>query len=111
MGIDPMDSLSEHFIQINIHKKRQDYQILGVKMEKIIKIGFMIFLLIALSSVPGQAAVCDVDGDSDVDRDDINLIFADRNAPADGPDDPKDADGNGTITVLDGRKCVCNAAM
>ena len=50
--------------------------------------------------------VCDVDVDGDIDRADISLIFAARNQPATGPDDPRDADGNGIITVLDGRQCV-----
>jgi len=48
---------------------------------------------------------CDVDADGDVDRNDIGLIFAARNTPASGPDDPRDADGDGIITVLDGRTC------
>jgi hypothetical protein len=48
----------------------------------------------------------DLDADGDVDRDDLNLLLADRNSPASGPDDPKDLDGDGTITVLDARKLV-----
>jgi hypothetical protein len=50
--------------------------------------------------------MCDVDIDGDVDRNDINLIAAARNTPADGPDDPRDADGDGVITVLDARTCM-----
>jgi hypothetical protein len=49
---------------------------------------------------------CDVDGDGDVDLGDINLIVAARNTPATGPDDPRDFDGDGMITVLDARQCV-----
>lgn len=45
----------------------------------------------------------DIDGDGDVDRDDINLILAVRNQPASGADDPRDLDGDGVITVLDAR--------
>jgi hypothetical protein len=48
----------------------------------------------------------DLDGDCDVDRDDLNIILAARNTPADGPDDPRDLDGDGVITVLDARKLV-----
>ncbi|PCI42202.1 MAG: hypothetical protein COB51_13270, partial [Moraxellaceae bacterium] len=50
--------------------------------------------------------VCDVDVDGDVDRVDVGLIFAARNQPATGPNDPRDSDGDGVITVLDGRLCV-----
>ena len=50
--------------------------------------------------------MCDADGDNDVDRSDILEIMAARNTPATGPDDPRDADGDGVITVLDARKCV-----
>jgi hypothetical protein len=40
-----------------------------------------------------------------IDRRDIDAIFAARGTPASGPDDPRDWDGDGTITVLDGSKC------
>jgi hypothetical protein len=53
-----------------------------------------------------HAAVCDVDTDGDVDRLDLSLIIGARKTPAGGPDDPRDADGDGTITVLDARTCV-----
>jgi len=48
----------------------------------------------------------DIDADNDVDTDDIALITAARNQPADGPDDPRDLDGDGLITVLDARRAV-----
>ena len=50
--------------------------------------------------------VCDIDTDTDVDRDDIFAILASRNTPASGPNDPRDIDGDGTITGLDARRCV-----
>ncbi len=53
-----------------------------------------------------HAAVCDVDTDGDVDRLDLILIIGARKTPAGGPDDPRDADGDGTITLLDARTCV-----
>jgi hypothetical protein len=49
---------------------------------------------------------CFVNDDDIVDRGDIGLIVAARNTPADSDDDPRDADRDGVITVLDARKCV-----
>jgi len=63
-------------------------------------------VLVGLDLEVAVAAVCDVDGDGDVDLADINGIIAVRNTPASGPDDPRDADGDGVITVLDARQCV-----
>ena len=48
---------------------------------------------------------CDVNGDKVIDLLDINLILAARNVPASGPEDPRDADGDLTITVADARAC------
>jgi len=55
--------------------------------------------------IRGAALVCDVDGDGDVDRNDINLIFAARGTRVQ-PGDPRDLDGDGLITVNDARGCV-----
>jgi len=52
------------------------------------------------------APSCDVDQDGDVDSDDVNAIFADRGQVASGPDDPRDANGDGLITVNDSRACA-----
>lgn len=52
-----------------------------------------------------EPVACDIDGDFDVDRNDVNVIRAARNTPA-GVDDPRDADGDGTITLNDARICV-----
>lgn len=49
--------------------------------------------------------VCDVDGDGDIDRNDVNAIFAARNTRA-AAGDPRDANGDGLITINDGRQCV-----
>ena len=57
-----------------------------------------------------NAAVCDVDTDGDVDRQDLRLIVSARDKPASGPGDPRDADADGIITLSDARTCVrqCN---
>jgi hypothetical protein len=52
------------------------------------------------------AAICDIDGDGDVDRTDIRTILRARGQPATGPDDPRDADGDGTITSHDAKLCI-----
>ena len=54
----------------------------------------------------GGVLFCDVNGDGKIDKTDINLIFAARNTPASGPSDPRDKNGDGTITVTDGRLCT-----
>jgi len=59
-----------------------------------------------LCDEPEPPMQCDVDTDEDIDRNDIQLIVASRNQPASGPDDPRDADGDGRITVLDARTCM-----
>jgi hypothetical protein len=48
----------------------------------------------------------DLDADGDVDRDDVMIVFVARGTTADGPDDPRDVDGDGLITVGDGRLLV-----
>jgi hypothetical protein len=51
------------------------------------------------------AATCDIDGDQDIDLNDITLI---RNAlgQTTTANDPRDANGDGKITVVDTRTCV-----
>ncbi len=49
---------------------------------------------------------CDVDENREVDVNDIDAIFAARGSAASGPDDPMDANGDGIISVTDGRICV-----
>jgi beta-lactam-binding protein with PASTA domain len=67
------------------------------------------------SAAPGSAVslviaknlpICDVNGDGQIDSRDIALIDAALNTSAAGPYDPRDADRNGVINVLDARKCV-----
>ncbi len=59
-----------------------------------------------------SAPRCDVNKDGRIDSADISLIFAARNTPATGVDDPRDGDGDGTITVADARVCqqMCTSA-
>jgi hypothetical protein len=49
---------------------------------------------------------CDPNGDAQVDRLDVEWIFALRGTPAGGAADPADADGDGTITTLDAGVCA-----
>jgi PKD repeat protein len=51
-----------------------------------------------------EEMVGDIDRDCDVDQDDMNIIMAARNTPAEGADDPRDLDGDGTITANDARQ-------
>ncbi len=58
-----------------------------------------------------QAALsCDIDTDGDVDRDDINAIFSARGTAA-SPGDPRDINGDGVITINDGRLCVLQCTL
>jgi hypothetical protein len=62
---------------------------------------------LTVEGVDGPAQqICDVDGDADIDFTDIRAIFSARNTPASGPDDPRDADGNGMITFVDAKQCI-----
>jgi hypothetical protein len=55
-------------------------------------------LALVIASIRG-----DLDGDADVDRNDLAVIVAARNQAASGPNDPRDLDKDGKITVLDAR--------
>ncbi|MGD8940644.1 MAG: choice-of-anchor D domain-containing protein, partial [Gammaproteobacteria bacterium] len=69
-----------------------------------------VFFLSAISEF-SLAGVCDVNDDSSIDRNDINLIFAARNETTNAPNDPRDADGDGIITVNDARQCVLKCTL
>lgn len=85
---------------------------MGKWRQKWLGVFITIGLGMALSSSMTLVAsvTCDVDGDSDVDRNDVTAIFAARNTPA-APGDPRDADGDGLITVNDGRFCVLQCTL
>ncbi len=53
-----------------------------------------------------RCRLCDTDGDGAVDRGDVEEIFEAVDATPLGTADPRDADGDGRITVLDARRCV-----
>lgn len=53
---------------------------------------------------------CDIDGDRDVDRNDIQAIVGRRNTPA-VLDDPFDVDGDGIVTVQDARRCSLDCTL
>ncbi len=53
---------------------------------------------------------CDIDVDRDVDADDVAEIFAARGSPA-VPGDARDYDGDGVITVNDGRACALECSV
>ena len=68
---------------------------------------FLPFILaLALLAPVALAKTCDVDVNGAIDQKDINLIMAAKGASASGSTDPRDADGDGKITVLDARKCT-----
>ncbi len=54
---------------------------------------------------------CDVDGNGNIDRLDLNAIMAARNMPASGAADARDADGNGTIDANDARQCALRCTL
>lgn len=59
-----------------------------------------------LLQIAAQTRPCDVDNDNDVDSADIAAIRANLNKPASGFGDPRDADGNNVINLLDVRACT-----
>ena len=46
----------------------------------------------------------DSDGDGVISSDDVNDLLSSLDAPSSGPNDPRDFDGDGQITILDARK-------
>ncbi|RFC31462.1 MAG: hypothetical protein DID91_2727704186 [Candidatus Nitrotoga sp. MKT] len=60
-----------------------------------------------------QVQRCDINGDSFINKTDINLIMAAKNTPASSATDPRDADGNLMINANDARQCTlkCTNAL
>ena len=63
-------------------------------------------VILDLSVEAAPAIRGDVNHDGVVDRMDLALVVAARNTPATGPDDPRDLDHDGRITVRDARIVV-----
>ena len=53
-----------------------------------------------------QEMKCDIDGDSDIDKDDISVIFGMRGTTVPPGNPLADLDDNGIININDGRGCV-----
>ena len=68
--------------------------------------------LITVTETVVVQQVCDINNDQFIDIRDIRLIFASRNIPASGVNDPADWNSDGVINVLDARGCIlqCSAA-
>lgn len=70
---------------------------------------FIAILAFAFSS-PSFAGIintCDVDGDGVIgSNNDLNVIWSSRGTSATGPGDPMDYNGDGIITINDGRGCA-----
>ena len=62
--------------------------------------------IVVVAEAAVEPLLCDANGDGFVDRTDVGAIFAARGSPATGPDDVRDANGDGLITINDGRLCV-----
>jgi len=71
-----------------------------------LKVGLIIVLLLMAGMSLASTVAGDLDGDGDVDRDDMNIILGARGETATGLDDPRDLDGDGEITGLDSRILV-----
>jgi hypothetical protein len=65
---------------------------------------------VPISDIPGQpyTFTSDLDGDNDIDRDDLNILLKDRNKSVSDSScgTACDLDGDGMITGLDARKLV-----
>jgi len=59
-----------------------------------------------VASTGALALTCDVNNDGSIDKQDITLITQALNKPASGAGDPRDADANGVINIIDSRLCA-----
>ncbi|TFW13196.1 dockerin type I domain-containing protein [Duganella callida] len=66
---------------------------------------------LSMTSTSASATAGDLNNDGTVDRDDVNILLQSLNAPASGPNDPRDLDHDGSITALDVRKLVAACTL
>lgn len=66
--------------------------------------GGIVEIGVAGSSAMVSSVTGDLDGDGDVDKNDIGIVLAAKGTVATGPNDPRDVDKDGQITILDARK-------
>lgn len=65
---------------------------------------FINLLLMCCTNI-AFATTCDVDSDNDIDKNDIKQVLLARGQTAKGVDDPRDANNDGSISILDARMC------
>ena len=69
-------------------------------------LGLTVVVFAALFSESAWARACDVDADGDIDRLDILYILKGWHSPPIEPEDPRDATGDGRITLRDALYCM-----
>jgi len=90
--------------QVNVTITRIDGSIPGdATVEGVDGAGNVCQILVDFGSVNGQ--ICDIDGDSDVDRLDLRAISMARGQSA-FPNDPRDSNLDGNITPADVKRCI-----
>ncbi|MBL4828621.1 MAG: IgGFc-binding protein [Aliivibrio sp.] len=66
--------------------------------------------VLGLQSTTQSPLMCDLDQDLDVDRNDLAIIQMARNSVV-PPNDPRDIDKDGIVTMNDARKCVAKCTL
>jgi hypothetical protein len=66
---------------------------------------------LTITYTTANAAPGDLNNDGAIDRDDLDILLRGLNTAASGPNDPRDLDRDGRITVLDVRKLVAGCTL
>lgn len=82
-----------------------------VEIELTDTFGHVASRLLQLTIAPVDRVRGDMDGDQDADSADLAIVVAARNTDASGPDDPRDLDKDGRITVRDARILAAYLAL